>query len=136
MILMENMNQHKFFIGQRIEIEFEDIVSKLVGKIMIIKDEVIEVETLEGILYIPLNRGLPKQIVSIKTIHIKEPKPKLRQGNGAGGASELEDLEEQDLLEDGVLDVFEEDVEEEQYYYSIEQQKNDFLENLLMYVTL
>jgi hypothetical protein len=126
------IHQHKFFISQRIEIEFEDVLPKLVGKIINIKDQVIEVETLEGVLYIPLNRGLPKHIVSIKTIHVKEPKP--RQGHGAGAASELEDQE--DLLEDGVLDVFEEDVEEEQYYYSIEQQKNDFLENLLMYVPL
>ena len=116
--------QNKLFIGQMIEIEFEG--SKVYGKIKKMKDQTIEVETTDvettdgkDILYIPLDRGLPKQIISIKALHIKKEKEK---------DDELE-------IEDGLLNVIEEDIEEEnQYYYSIEQQKNDFLENLLMYV--
>ena len=118
--------QNKLFVGQTIEIEFD--ANKVIGKIKKIKDQTIEVEptTLDGaaadILYIPLDRGLPKQIISIKAIHIK-PKEK-----------ETEELQD---VEDGLLNVIEEDIEEEnQYYYSIDQQKNDFLENLLMYVPI
>ena len=115
--------QNKFFVGQFIEIEFEDSIGNINGKIINIDKETIEVETKEGILYIPLHRGLPKQIISIKAIHKKSEKSEK--------AEKLEEIE----IDDGLLDVVEEDVEEEeQFYYSIEQQKNDFLENLLMYI--
>jgi len=114
--------QNKLFVSQTIEIEFES--SKLIGKIKKIKDQTIEVEQNESessdILYIPLDRGLPKQILSIKALHIK-PKEK-----------EKDEFETE--IEDGLLNVIEEDVEDNQFYYSIDQQKNDFLENLLMYV--
>ena len=115
--------QNKLFIGQNIEIEL--INDKIVGKITNInKDQIIEIETPDKtILYIPLDRGLPKQIISIKTIQVK-PKPQIQ-------------IHKEEEIDDGLLNVIEEDVEEEpQYYYSIEQQKNDFLENLLMYVPL
>jgi hypothetical protein len=110
--------QNKLFVSQRIEIEFEDM--KVIGKITNINytDQIIDVETTEGTLYIPLHRGLPKEIVSIKAIHIKEKEP------------ETDELE----IDDGILNIIEEDVEEDEFYYSIEQQKNDFLENLLMYI--
>jgi hypothetical protein len=108
--------QNKLFMSQMIELEFED--GKVIGKIMNIKDQTIEVETKDGYLYIPLDRGLPRQIISIKKIEKEKEKDK--------------EKEEED---DGLLDVFEEDIEEEeQFYYSIDQQKNDFLENLLMYI--
>jgi hypothetical protein len=111
--------QNKLFISQSIEIEFEDM--KLIGKITNIdyEDQIIDVETKEGILYIPLNRGLPKEIISIKASHIKEKEKE-----------EPDELE----IDDGILNIIEEDIEEDQFYYSIEQQKNDFLENLLMYI--
>jgi len=124
--------QHKLFVGQFIEIEFED--TKVTGKITnTLKDKIIQVESIETTvetlpltLYIPLDRGLPKQIISIKIIHVREKKQE-----------DLEELAEQEEkeFEDGLLNVVEEDIEEEnQFYYSIEQQKNDFLENLLMYI--
>ena len=110
--------QNRLFISQTIEIEFEDM--KIIGKITSIdyKSQIIDVITKEGSIYIPLHRGLPKDILSIKAIHIKEK------------------IEEPDEFEidDGILNIIEEDVEEDQFYYSIEQQKNDFLENLLMYI--
>jgi hypothetical protein len=77
--------QNKLFVGQTIDIEFDN--SKVIGKIKKMKDQVIEVEPNtvvdkdgagnagSDILYIPLDRGLPKQIVSIKALHIK-PKEK------------------------------------------------------------
>jgi hypothetical protein len=104
--------QNKMFVGQMIEIEFEDTTvkdSKIIGKIINTKDQIIEVETKEGILYIPVNRGLPKQIISIKTIN-KEEKQKGPEVKNA--KDELDDF-----LEDGILDVFEEEVEENSYYY-------------------
>ena len=114
--------QNKLFNGQMIEIEMEG--NSVHGKIININKETIEVETKNenenGILYIPLHRGLPKEIISIKTIHKKPEK-----------AEKVDDFE----IDDGLLNVIEEDVEEEEeFYYSIEQQKNDFLENLLMYI--
>ena len=112
--------QNKFFISQLIEIEFDG--NSITGKIINIDKDTIEVDTKEGILYIPLHRGLPKQIISIKAIHIKKPEK-----------SEEKELDVE--IDDGLLNIIEEDVEEEdQFYYSIEQQKNDFLENLLMYI--
>jgi hypothetical protein len=117
---LQNLHfQNKLFVTQRIEIEFEDM--KIVGKITNINyiDQIIDVETAEGTLYIPLHRGLPKEIVSIKAIHVKEKEP-----------DQPDELE----IDDGILNIIEEDVEEDEFYYSIEQQKNDFLENLLMYI--
>ncbi len=109
--------QNKLFNGQMIEIELDG--KNIHGKIINIDKETIEVETIEReILYIPLHRGLPKEIISIKTIH----KP---------AKVETDEFE----IDDGLLNVIEEDIEEEEeFYYSIEQQKNDFLENLLMYI--
>ena len=114
--------QNKLFNGQMVEIEMEG--NSVHGKIININKETIEVETKNEngneILYIPLHRGLPKEIISIKTIHKKPEK-----------AEKVDDFE----IDDGLLNVIEEDVEEEEeFYYSIEQQKNDFLENLLMYI--
>ena len=110
--------QNRLFIGQTIEIELHDM--KIIGKITNIdyKSQIIDIDSKEGPLYIPLHRGLPKDILSIKAINIKEKKEE---------ADEIE-------IDDGILNVIEEDVEEDQFYYSIEQQKNDFLENLLMYI--
>ena len=109
--------QNKLFNGQMIEIEFDGLLVN--GKIINIDKETIEVETKDthDILYIPLDRGLPKEIISIKTIHKKAEK-----------------VEDDFEIDDGLLNVIEEDIEEEAFYYSIEQQKNDFLENLLMYI--
>jgi hypothetical protein len=111
--------QNKLFNGQMIEIEFDGI--NVFGKIVKIDKETIEVETKDSdILYIPLHRGLPKEIISIKTVHKK---------------TEKVDKTDEFEIDDGLLDVIEEDIEEEEeFYYSIEQQKNDFLENLLMYI--
>jgi hypothetical protein len=111
--------QNKLFNGQMIEIEFDG--NSIYGKIINIDKETIEVETKtengNELLYIPLHRGLPKEIISIKTIHKKPEK--------------VEEFE----IDDGLLNVIEEELEEEEeFYYSIEQQKNDFLENLLMYI--
>jgi hypothetical protein len=128
--------QHKLFVGQFIEIEFDDV--KVTGKITnILKDKIIQLETVQTdslpiILYIPLDRGLPKQIISIKIIHVKE---KNRYEKLDGDVDVDTHADDVDAEMDGLLNVVEEDIEEEdQFYYSIEQQKNDFLENLLMYI--
>ena len=133
--------QHKLFLGQFIEIEFEDV--KVIGKITnTLKDKIIQVETEPTsndspiTLYIPLDRGLPKQIISIK-IHVKEGRERKREGEREEATGEDEEgaTGEDKEFEDGLLNVVEEDIEEQdQFYYSIEQQKNDFLENLLMYI--
>jgi len=132
--------QHKLFVEQMIEIEFDDVI--VTGKITnILNDKIIQVETTivststgtsDDIqtLYIPLDRGLPKQIISIKLMH--KDKSKLQNVD----VEDVEDVEDNDEM-DGLLNVVEEEIEEqEQFYYSIEQQKNDFLENLLMYIPL
>ena len=137
------ISQNKLFVGHLIEIEFEE--GMINGKIINIKDQTLEVDAEIRIgtgeqkvgeqpeteivkLYIPLDRGLPKQILSIKPIY-KEKKL---------AAMELPDPDIQDGpkddLEDGLLNIIEEEVDDTQFYYSIDQQKNDFLENLLMYI--
>lgn len=130
--------QHKLFVSQFIEIEFDD--AKVSGKIVnILNDKIIQVELVEQssnvspiTLYIPLDRGLPKQIISIKIIHVKRKEK--GQGEEEKGGEEGEEYAEKEF-EDGLLNVVEEDIEEQdQFYYSIDQQKNDFLENLLMYI--
>ena len=115
--------QNKLFAGQMIEIEFES--NSINGKIINIDKETIEVEIKDTheILYIPLHRGLPKEIIGIKTIHKKVE---------TAEKAEMDDFE----IDDGLLNVIEEDIEEDELYYSIEQQKNDFLENLLMYIPI
>uniref|UniRef100_A0A6C0EU03 Uncharacterized protein n=1 Tax=viral metagenome TaxID=1070528 RepID=A0A6C0EU03_9ZZZZ len=126
------INQNKLMKDQWIDIQLQepdainelDELDKISGKILDINDYTIEVKVKEEILYIPLDRGLPKEIKNIKKIFPKD-KEKEKEKN------KLE-------IEDGILDVVEEEIEleETQYFYSIEQQKNDFLENLLMYVPL
>ena len=121
--------QNKLFVDQIIEIELDldlelDLEFKiLTGKITSIRDEVIEVKVGEDILFIPLDRGLPEQIKSIKVVQIKK-------------LTKKEEKEKE--IDDGVLDIIEEEIEieEAQYFYSLEQQKNDLLENLLMYIPL
>jgi hypothetical protein len=83
------------FIGQEIEIEL--INDKIIGKIINInKDQIIEVELQDKtVIYIPLDRGLPKQIISIKTIQVK-PKPK--------------PTAQEEEIDDGLLNVIEEKI--------------------------
>jgi hypothetical protein len=114
--------QHKFFVDQWIEIDYkkdgdsESESEKVIGQIIFIEKDILHVKVGEDFFYIPLHRGLPKEIVGIKQIQHKE---KIK-------------VEDQ---EDGLLDVLEEEVDiEEQFFYSIEQQKSDFLENILMYI--
>jgi hypothetical protein len=119
------ISQHKFFIDQWIEIEYQrnpdegaGDSDKVIGKIIFIEKDILHVKVGEDVFYIPLHRGLPKEILNIKQIQHKEKKEK-----------------EEYQVEDGLLDVLEEEVDvEEQFFYSIEQQKNDFLENVLMYI--
>ena len=110
--------QNKLKNGQWLEIELIDDTIK--GQILSVNDFMIELKVNDTLLYIPLDRGLPKQIKTIKKIYPVEEKKKVIE-----------------IVDDGILNVIEEEVEEEiQFFYSIEQQKNDFLENLLLYVSV
>jgi hypothetical protein len=128
------ITQNRLMKDQWIEIQLQepdainelDELDKVNGKIVDINDSIIEVNVKEDIIYIPLDRGLPKEIKSIKKIFPKD------RDKDKDKAKDILDVE------DGMLNVVEEEVEleETQYFYSIEQQKNDFFENLLMYIPL
>ena len=116
--------QNKLFKSQWVEIEFEDQTVK--GQI-VKADDVIEVMLTDGEkIYIPVERGLPKD-VTIKKIS----RPKANENVDA--ESELE--VEASPNNGEPLGYIEEDEDVAiQYFYSIEQQTSDLLEHLMMYV--
>ena len=123
------VTQNNLFVKQWIEIEFDD--SNIVkGQIINIKNY-IEVKLKDTVIYLPITRGLPKEIVRITKIS----KP-------LNYETKKEEIEEVDLNEEDIPEVAENEIlgyieqEEDtgytQYFYSIEQQTSDLLENLLI----
>ena len=110
--------QHKLFVGQVIEIEVEGEALPITGKIMqILNENIIQVQTSTKTLYIPLDRGLPKKIISIKTVHKRESKSQVTRAEeveSTGDVGQGDDADEDDL--DAVLNIIEEDEDEEKYY--------------------
>ena len=116
--------QNRFFPLQWVEVIFDDQTIK--GQI-IKADTVIEIKMREETIYIPVERGLPKDI-SIKRIS----KPNFREEKEVLDIGEKEESPNNGEL----LGYIEQEDESEmvQYFYSIEQQTSDLLEHLLMYV--
>ena len=129
------VKQNRLFEKQWIEIQFEDLTS-VKGQITKTTEN-IEVQLKDNIIYIPYDKGLPKGIISIKKIS----KPinydtKLAKEN-EGDEKEGEEKEGVDQYEENeVIGYIEDEPENEnvQYFYSIEQQTSDLLENLIMYI--
>jgi len=111
--------QNKLFKSQWVEIVFED--QKVKGQILK-ADEVIEVELTNGeTVYIPVDRGLPKDVVIKKISRPHENQVEVEVEESPNNGEPLGFIEED---EDVAI----------QYFYSIEQQTSDLLEHLMMYI--
>jgi len=113
--------QNKLFKGQWVEVSFEDQTVR--GQI-VKADTVIEIRLLnDEIVYIPVDRGLPKDVEITKIARPQEERK-----------VDVEEVEEESPNFDEPIGYIEEEDVSVQYFYSIEQQTSDLLEHLMMYV--
>jgi hypothetical protein len=115
--------QNRLFKTQWVEVSFEDQTVK--GQI-VKADNVIEILLLDGeMVYIPVDRGLPKdvEIKKISRPHKEERK-----------AVEEVELDDSPNFNEPIGYIEEEEDVNVQYFYSIEQQTSDLLEHLMMYI--
>jgi hypothetical protein len=130
--------QNRLFPKQWVEIEMDDITVK--GQI-IVTDPYIEVRLEDTTIYIPTSRGLPagiKRITKIvKPISLAYKKQNTTETNENEKENENEESTSfEQVDENEILGYMNEDIEEAgtQYFYSLEQQTTDLLENLIIYV--
>lgn len=128
--------QNRLFPKQWVEIEMDDITIK--GQI-IVTDPYIEVRLEDTTIYIPTSRGLPagiKRITKIvKPLSLAYKKPNENENEEKENENkETPSFEQVD--ENEILGYINEDVEQSgtQYFYSLEQQTSDLLENLIIYI--
>ena len=128
--------QNRLFPKQWVEIEMDDITIK--GQI-IVTDPYIEVRLEDTTIYIPTSRGLPagiKRITKIvKPLSLAYKETKTNQAsNNANVEEEQPSFDKID--ENEILGYINEDIDQggTQYFYSLEQQTSDLLENLIIYV--
>jgi hypothetical protein len=145
-------NENKGFIRHNklrpnkwVEVIFEenDIIEKFQGKILSIDNDIIEIEGEQKTIYIPVENGLPKLVSSIQQIpqprhtmfkpspYEKEPPPTTREKPKL--PDEIKEILD-NAVEGEVIGYVDEDLDSNQIelFYTIEQQKLDLLEHLLI----
>lgn len=143
-------NENKGFIRHNklrpnkwVEIMFEEngVIEKFQGKILSIDNDIIEIEGEQKTIYLPVEFGLPKLVTSIK--QISQPRHMMYQASPNPYEKEEKSKKElpseikeilDNAVEGEVIGYVDEELESNQIelFYTIEQQKLDLLEHLLI----
>ena len=137
---------HRLYPSVWVEVEMDDITVQ--GEIVKV-DRYIEIKLRDRHIYIPIDRGFPKNIINITAI----PKPGIKQklvevelleneegmskgkveGEDKGKGEGESKVEGEDYEENVILGFIEEEIDTggTRYFYSTEQQTSDLLEHLL-----
>ena len=140
------VNQMHLSVGQWVEVEFKSKVKDVLQGRIIKIDNNLHVETANGVYYIPIEYGLPENVISVKEIleeEQEEPEDESREAKGAEPdtiqeATEPEEpediIEPDEIIEEEVLGSIEVEEGQENLFFTLEQQKIDLLEHLLINV--
>ena len=137
------VNQMHLSVGQWVEVEFKSKVKDVLQGRIIKIDNNLHVETANGVYYIPIEYGLPENVISVKEILEEEQEEESREAKGAEPdtiqeATEPEEpediIEPDEIIEEEVLGSIEVEEGQENLFFTLEQQKIDLLEHLLINV--
>jgi len=141
------VNQSHLSVGQWVEVEFKSKTKDVVQGRIIKIDANLHVETANGIYYIPIEYGLPENVISVREILEKEEEEEEAKGEPDVETQESEEPEEKkeeeepediiepdEVIEEEVLGSIEVEEGQENLFFTLEQQKIDLLEHLLINV--
>ena len=137
------VNQMHLSVGQWVEVEFKSKVKDVLQGRIIKIDNNLHVETANGVYYIPIEYCLPENVISVKEILEEEQEEESREAKGAEPdtiqeATEPEEpediIEPDEIIEEEVLGSIEVEEGQENLFFTLEQQKIDLLEHLLINV--
>jgi hypothetical protein len=140
------VNQSHLSVGEWVEIEFKSKTKDVVQGRIIKIDKNLHVETSNGMYYIPIEYGLPENVISVREIlekeeeeeEVKGAQPDVETQEAEEKEEEKEEPEEMvepdEVIEEEVLGSIEVEEGQENLFFTLEQQKIDLLEHLLINV--
>jgi len=137
------VNQSHLSVGQMVEVEFKSKTKDVIQGRIIKIDKNLHVETSNGTYYIPVEYGFPENVISIKEILEKEEEDEEINEEMKGAEPdevvepvqepEPEEINEPDeIIEEEILGSIEVEEGQENLFFTLEQQKIDLLEHLLI----
>ena len=138
------VNQSQLLVGQLVEVEFKSKTKDVVQGRIIKIDKNLHVETANGMYYIPIEYGLPENVISVKEI-LEEEEEKGAEPEVIDEKNEPEEVideknepeeinEPDEVIEEEILGSIEVEEGQENLFFTLEQQKIDLLEHLLINV--
>ena len=135
--------------GQWVEVTFKSKKKDIVQGRIIKIDKNLHIETSNGVYYIPIEYGLPENVISVKEILEKESEDEESEESKESEQvdeveetkeSEMEETKDQDvepldpdeIIEEEMLGSIEVEEGQESMFFTLDQQKIDLLEHLLI----